>query len=69
MSNEIIRLREFQRRIGLARSTVYQRLASDPSFPRPLSLGGRSVGWLVAEVEDWLQSQAARRQSPPSGEL
>jgi prophage regulatory protein len=63
MSNEVIRLRELQRRVGLARSTVYQRLTSDPSFPRPLSLGGRSVGWLAAEVEDWLQGRAARRGS------
>ena len=61
MSNEIIRLRELQRRVGLARSTVYQRLTSDPSFPRPLNLGGRSVGWLAAEVEDWIKYRAARR--------
>ena len=25
------------------------------AFPRPVSLGGRAVGWLDAEIQDWLQ--------------
>jgi predicted DNA-binding transcriptional regulator AlpA len=25
------------------------------TFPKPVSLGGRAVGWLEAEVQQWLQ--------------
>jgi prophage regulatory protein len=69
MSYRIIRLPEVKRRTALGRSTIYLRVATDPAFPRPISLGGRSVGWIETELDAWLQGQAARRQSPPSGEL
>ena len=26
-------------------------------FPKPVSLGGRAVGWVESEVEDWLTRQ------------
>jgi predicted DNA-binding transcriptional regulator AlpA len=26
-------------------------------FPQPVRLGGNSLGWLVADVEDWLRSK------------
>ena len=40
-------------RTGLSRSTIYLRIA-EGSFPAPVSLGGRAVGWIEAEVNDWL---------------
>jgi len=32
---------------------------SENRFPKPISLGrgGRSVGWIESEIEDWLQQQ------------
>ncbi|HVN85849.1 MAG TPA: AlpA family phage regulatory protein [Candidatus Binatia bacterium] len=30
------------------------------SFPKPISLGGRAVGWLEAEIQEWLQSLSSR---------
>lgn len=30
-------------------------LGASASFPKPVGLGGRAVGWLEAEVQDWLQ--------------
>ena len=39
---------------GLSRSTIYLRIA-EGTFPKPVSLGGRAVGWLEAEIQDWLQ--------------
>jgi len=26
-------------------------------FPRPISLGGRSVGWLEEEINEWLEKK------------
>jgi len=52
----ILRLPAVQVRTGLSRSTIYLRV-SEGSFPKPISLGGRAVGWVEAEVNDWLNQQ------------
>jgi prophage regulatory protein len=54
MMHTILRLPEVKRSTGLSRSTIYLRVA-EGTFPKPVSLGGRAVGWLEAEVQDWLQ--------------
>ena len=54
----IIRFHQVQARTGLSRSTIYRRLAGG-SFPRPLSLGARAVGWIEAEVDEWIRQQIA----------
>jgi len=54
----ILRRREVEARTGLSRSTIYLRVA-ERSFPSPISLGGRAVGWVEDEVEAWLQQQLA----------
>ena len=43
-------------RIGLSRSTIYQRI-SEGTFPTPISLGDRAIGWLESEVDGWLRRQ------------
>ena len=50
----ILRLPEVRRSTGLSRSTIYLRIA-EGRFPKPVSLGGRAVGWLEAEVPEWLE--------------
>lgn len=56
MSNTIIRLPEVVRRTGLSRSTIYLRM-SKGEFPRSISLGERAVGWLEADIEQWLDER------------
>lgn len=65
MTHTILRLPAVKTITGLSRSTIYLRIAQG-TFPRPVSLGGRAVGWLEAEVQDWLQRriQASRRAKP-----
>ena len=41
---------------GLARSTIYVHIA-DGSFPSPIKLGVRAVGWNSSDIEDWIQSR------------
>ncbi|MGF0239961.1 AlpA family phage regulatory protein [Rhodococcus sp. IEGM1300] len=58
----ILRLKHVLDRVGLSRSTIYDRLDEkspryDRSFPRPVSLGGAAVGWLEADISDWIQSK------------
>ena len=62
----ILRLPEVKRCTGLSRSTVYMRIA-EGKFPKPISLGGRAVGWLEAEIQEWLQCriEASRKVEVP----
>ena len=56
MATSILRLPAVKARTGLSRSTIYLRVA-EGTFPRPVSLGGRAVGWIEAEIEHWLKKQ------------
>ena len=56
MVNNILRLPAVKSRTGLSRSSIYLRV-SQGMFPKQVSLGGRAVGWLESEVEDWLRQQ------------
>jgi len=50
----ILRLPEVMRSTGLSRSTIYLRIA-EGTFPKPVNLGGRAVGWLEVDIQEWLQ--------------
>ena len=56
MATAILRLPTVKDRTGLSRSTIYLRI-SQGKFPKPVSLGGRAVGWIEVEIEDWLNQQ------------
>ena len=57
-----LRLPEVVARTGLSRSTIYVRL-DQGRFPRPVSLGGRAVGWIEAEVDEWMRERIAASRS------
>lgn len=64
-SVRILRLKQVIDRIGLGRSTVYDRLNEgspryDSSFPKPFSLGGNAVGWLESEINSWIQERVSK---------
>lgn len=69
MTHRILRLLEVMARTGLSRSTIYLRV-SQGMFPKPISLGARAVGWVEAEIQEWLQRQieANRMVAPEKGE-
>jgi prophage regulatory protein len=50
MTHTILRLRAILSSTGLSRSTIYLRI-SQGAFPKPVSLGGRAVGWPAIDVE------------------
>ncbi|MEW8342384.1 MAG: AlpA family transcriptional regulator [Candidatus Thiodiazotropha taylori] len=56
MATRILRLPIVKARTGLSRSTIYVRI-SEGRFPKPVSLGNRAVGWVEAEINDWLNQQ------------
>ena len=55
----ILRLPDVKRSTGLSRSTIYLRIAQG-TFPKPVSLGGRAVGWLEAESNNGYNGELKR---------
>ncbi|HIB83440.1 MAG TPA: AlpA family transcriptional regulator [Chromatiaceae bacterium] len=53
MTNTILRLPAVKVRTGLSRSSIYLRISTD-DFPAPISLGGRAIGWVESDIDDWL---------------
>ena len=57
-----LRLPEVIARTGLSRSTIYLRL-DQGRFPPPVSLGGRAVGWIESEIDEWMRNRIAESRS------
>ena len=56
---EMLRIKEVMKMVGLSRTTIWRRIKSG-DFPARRRLGGpntRVVGWLRADIEDWLASR------------
>jgi prophage regulatory protein len=65
---KILRLPEVISRVGLKRASIYQHISAG-SFPKPVSLGLRAVGWLEHEIDAWLSERIqirsrGRKQCP-----
>ena len=58
----LIRLRDVIEATGLSRSCIYKYI-NEGKFPRSVTVGGRSVRWVESEVQDWIQSAIANRDS------
>ena len=61
MPHTMLRFPTVKARTGLSRSTIYLRI-SRGTFPAPVSLGGRAVGWIEAEVNASLTARIAQRR-------
>lgn len=61
----ILRRKQVEARTGLSRSTIYAKLRRnpkrpadyDPTFPTPVSVGAKAVGWIESELDAWLIAQ------------
>lgn len=56
MATKILRLPQVIERTGLSRTTIYNRIA-DATFPKPIKLGERAVGWVDTEIDEWIQAR------------
>lgn len=54
---KLLRLKQVLAATGKSRSSIY----ADASFPKPISIGARSVAWLEDEVAAWVSERIAQR--------
>ena len=59
----IVRLPEVETKTGYKHSTIYRRI-SEGTFPAPIRLGPKAVGWLQEELDSWIADRVAERDQP-----
>jgi len=47
---------------------LYSKVA-EGTFPRPISLGARAVGWVDTEVDAWVSGRIEQSRKAPDGRL
>ncbi|OED84642.1 transcriptional regulator [Vibrio breoganii ZF-55] len=57
-----MRMPEVLKLTGLSKSSIYDRIKAG-QFPNSVPLGGRSVAWVAHEIEQWIDSQIAQRDT------
>lgn len=57
-----MRLKDVIASTGLGRSSIYKFIAAG-TFPKPVPLGGRAVGWVQHEVNEWILARIADRDN------
>ena len=55
-TQRILRRREVEALTGLSKPTIYRQVHAG-TFPRPVKLGERAVGWRANEINEWLASR------------
>jgi prophage regulatory protein len=63
----ILRLKQLTERIGLGRSTIYDRMDTqspryDSTFPKPIKLGAAAVGWIDSEITTWIEQRISAQE-------
>jgi prophage regulatory protein len=64
-SLRVIRMGDARGKVGLCPSKIYD-LIDQGLFPRPFQLvpGGRAVGWLEADLDEWLRERKRASAQP-----
>ena len=71
-TSKILRLCDLVDKLGLSRSTIYDKQNSkspryDESFPKRIKLGSRAVGWLQSDLDAWLDNMISQSNTSDGG--
>lgn len=58
MTQRILRIEEVKAKTGLGRSSIY-KFIKDGSFPSPIRLGPRAVGFSSEDLDKWIEGRIA----------
>ncbi len=61
-SPRILRRPAVEATTGLSRSTIYHHMQAG-TFPKPIKLGAKAVGWLESEVVAWIKDRTDERNA------
>ncbi len=64
MSEQLLRIADVCKQVGLGRSTVYRRIKAG-TFPRPLDLDA-IVAWRSSDIAAWIDRLKATSDAPPT---
>lgn len=56
MADAILRRAAVKQRCGLGKTAMYAAIKAG-TFPKPVQLGKRSVGWLESSINAWIDSR------------
>ncbi|WP_053270004.1 helix-turn-helix transcriptional regulator [Pseudomonas chlororaphis] len=64
----ILRLKQLTERLGLGRSTIYDRMNTkspryDETFPKPIKLGASAIGWIDSEITTWIEQRMSAKEA------
>lgn len=57
----LLTMKEVQEIMRVSRNTVYVQMRRDPTFPKPVRIGGKAIRWRMSEVEEYLAGLSASR--------
>ena len=60
-----LRISDVSRKVGLCKSSIYAQIKAQ-LFPKPVKIAVRASAWDDKEVEKWMQSRIASRNSAPT---
>ncbi len=52
----LMRLPTVKGRVGLGRTSIYEKI-KEGSFPKPISIGDRSVAWDSEAIDRWIENK------------
>lgn len=53
-------LESARKRLAISRPTTYRLIHRDPTFPRPVKIGSRTL-FAIHEIDAWIAARAAER--------
>ncbi len=56
----ILNIKEVSRYVDLSRATIYRLMRKD-MFPKPLKLSLNRVGWILDDVDKWLNAKRTQQ--------
>ncbi len=61
--NRIMSLKEVSEALGRTPKTIWRWWAKEKTFPKPILINGRCLGWRESELDNWMESQGGQSDS------
>lgn len=68
----ILRIKEVAKKLSMGQSTIYDWINKkspryDKTFPKPIKLSSKSIGWLSTEIDAWLLAKVEQTRGTDFG--